>query len=93
MVTSYSDKGNPWDNACIEAFHALIKREWLNRFEIYNYEKAYKLIFEYIDGFYNTWRIHSYCDYLSPIEFEKEDEKVQKAQIEFTKFPEENQIA
>ena len=24
---SYSGKGNPWDNACIESFHALIKRE------------------------------------------------------------------
>ena len=34
MIRSYSKKGNPWDNACIEAFHALIKREWLNRFKI-----------------------------------------------------------
>ncbi len=31
MISSYSKKGNPWDNACIESFHALIKREWLNR--------------------------------------------------------------
>lgn len=29
MVTSYSWKGSPWDNACIESFHSLIKREWL----------------------------------------------------------------
>lgn len=79
MVTSYSDKGNPWDNACIEAFHALIKREWLNRFEIYNYEKANRLIFEYIEGFYNTWRIHSHCEYLSPSEFEKQYELAQQA--------------
>lgn len=28
MICSYSHKGTPWDNACIEAFHALIKREW-----------------------------------------------------------------
>lgn len=27
---SYSKKAYPWDNACIESFHALIKREWLN---------------------------------------------------------------
>lgn len=26
MILSYSDKGSPWDNACIESFHALIKR-------------------------------------------------------------------
>lgn len=31
MKRSYSAKGNPWDNACIESFHSLIKREWLNR--------------------------------------------------------------
>ena len=29
MERSYSEKGSPWDNACIESFHALIKREWL----------------------------------------------------------------
>ena len=69
---SYSGKGNPWDNACIESFHALIKREWLNRFHIRNYEHAYRLIFEYIDTFYNTRRIHGYCRYLSPISYELE---------------------
>ena len=37
MRRSYSKKGYPWDNACIESFHALIKREWLNRFKIENY--------------------------------------------------------
>ncbi|OLU46051.1 hypothetical protein BO225_07365 [Dubosiella newyorkensis] len=30
MERSYSRKGNPWDNACIESFHSLIKREWIN---------------------------------------------------------------
>ena len=28
---SYSRKGNPWDNVCIEFFHVCIKREWLHR--------------------------------------------------------------
>lgn len=68
---SYSGKGNPWDNACIESFHALIKREWLNRFRIRDFDQAYNLIFEYIDAFYNTRRIHSHCDYLSPLEYER----------------------
>lgn len=27
MECSYSRKGNPWDSACIESFHSLIKRE------------------------------------------------------------------
>ena len=69
---SYSGKGNPWDNACIESFHALIKREWLWRFRIKDFRHAYRLIFEYIDTFYNTIRLHSHCGYVSPDAYEKQ---------------------
>ena len=72
MQRSYSKKAYPWDNACIESFHALIKREWLNRFKIFDYNHAYKFIFQYIETFYNTVRIHSHCGYLSPNEYEME---------------------
>lgn len=71
MKRSYSKKACPWDNACIESFHSLIKREWLNQYKIQNYEDAYKLIFEYIETFYNTVRIHSHCNYQSPNQYEK----------------------
>ena len=71
MQRSYSKKAFPWDNACIEAFHSLIKREWLNRFKILDYKQAYRLVFEYVETFYNTKRIHSHCDYMSPDDFEK----------------------
>lgn len=70
MVTSYSKKADPWDNAPIESFHALIKREWLNRFKPLHYYHAKQLVFEYIEGFYNNKRIHSFCGYLSPNERE-----------------------
>lgn len=72
MVNSYSRKAYPWDNACIESFHALLKREWINRFKIFNYQHAYKLVFEYIETFYNTVRTHSHCEYLSPNQYEEE---------------------
>ena len=68
---SYSHKGYPYDNACIESFHSIIKREWLNRFKIQDYNQAYRLVFEYIETFYNTVRIHSHCNYMSPDQFEK----------------------
>ena len=71
MTLSYSKKAYPWDNACIESFHALLKREWINRFKITDYNHAYRLIFEYIEAFYNTVRIHSHCEYISPNEYEK----------------------
>ena len=81
MQRSYSKKAFPWDNACIESFHALIKREWLNRFKIRDYRQAYRLIFEYIEAFYNTKRIHSHCDYMSPNDFEKLYEQTQTNEL------------
>ena len=55
---SYSRKGNTWDNAVIESFHSIIKREWLNRYRIRGLLEAKSLIFEYIETFYNSrsWR-------------------------------------
>lgn len=78
MQRSYSKKAYPWDNACIESFHAIIKREWLNRFKIRDYKQAYQLVFEYLETFYNTTRIHSHCGYISPYDFEKLYENAQK---------------
>lgn len=75
MRRSYSHKGYPYDNACIESFHALIKRECLNRFSIANQKEAYFLVWEYIETFYNTVRIHSHCRYTSPDAFEESYEK------------------
>ena len=83
MTGSYSKKAYPWDNACIESFHSLLKREWINRFKIMDYKHAYKLVFEYIETFYNTVRIHSHCNYESPNEHEKKYWKeLRKLEIE-----------
>lgn len=71
MGRSYSKKACPWDNACIESFHSLLKREWTSRFRILDYSHAYRLVFEYIETFYNTVRIHSHCGYQSPSDYEK----------------------
>lgn len=72
LTASYSRRGNPRVNACIESFHAVLKREWLERYRLTTYEDAYKTIFEYIETFYNTRRIHGSCRYQSPNEFEKQ---------------------
>ena len=55
----------------IRAWNPFLKREWLNRFKIRDYKQAYRLIFEYLEAFYNTKRIHSHCDFMSPDEFER----------------------
>ena len=72
LIPSYSRKANPWDNACIESFHALIKREWIQFYDIQNITHARAIVFEYIETFYNTVRIHGSCDYMSPTMYEKQ---------------------
>jgi transposase InsO family protein len=67
---SYSAKGCPYDNACIESFHAILKKEcvYLNTFIDYNHARL--VLFRYIEGFYNRRRIHSSIGYLTPDEYE-----------------------
>jgi len=72
FVFSYTSLNHSCDeNAAQESFHSLIKKEWLYQYTIYHYSDAKRLIFEYIEGFYNTTRIHSSLGYLSPLEFEE----------------------
>ena len=66
MIHSYSRKGTPYDNAPIESFHSIIKRERLSRMILKTFEEAKMVIFEYIEGFYNRKRIHSSIDYQTP---------------------------
>lgn len=39
--------------------------------KIQNHEEAYRYVFEYINTFYNTIRVHSHCGYLSPDQYER----------------------
>lgn len=72
MKSSMSRKGNCYDNACIESFHSIIKKEliYLNRYQ--THEEAQKSIFEYIEVFYNNERIHSSIHYTTPDDFERQ---------------------
>ncbi|QQY79457.1 IS3 family transposase [Keratinibaculum paraultunense] len=67
---SYSAKGCPYDNACIESFHAVLKKEcvYLNTFIDYNHARF--VLFQYIEGFYNRKRIHSSINYMTPDAYE-----------------------
>ncbi|KIP28651.1 integrase core domain protein [Bacillus thuringiensis serovar morrisoni] len=70
-ISSVSRKGNPYDNALMESFYKTIKRELIQGAKFKTPEQARKEIFKYIELYYNTKRMHSSLDYLSPIEFEK----------------------
>jgi len=65
---SMSRKGNCWDNAVAESFFKTIKSEYIYNYKIESQESARSLIFRYIEGWYNTKRIHSALDGKSPLE-------------------------
>ncbi len=69
ITQSMSRRGNCWDNAVAESFFKTIKYEWLYRFKFNSYNQLYRSIEDYIK-WYNTRRIHSSLDYLSPLEME-----------------------
>lgn len=68
---SMSRKGNPYDNACIESFHASIKKDLVYRRRFKTQTEAIKAINYYISGFYNEKRKHSKLSYSSPNHFER----------------------
>jgi len=71
MIGSMSRKGNCYDNACIESFHGILKRELVYQTKFETREEAKKALFEYIECFYNAKRIHSTLQYHTPNEFER----------------------
>ena len=70
FIHSFSGKGSPYDNACIESFHASLKKEEVNLVKYYDFDTARLAIFEYIESWYNRKRIHSSIGYITPQECE-----------------------
>lgn len=68
---SYSKKGYPYDNACMESFNAILKKEEVNLKEYETFEEAKMALFEFIEGWYNRKRIHSAIGYQIPYDIEK----------------------
>ena len=66
IIHSFSRKGNPYDNACIESFHSILKKEEVNRQKYYDFNSAAKAIFKYIESWYNRKRIHGSINYMTP---------------------------
>lgn len=67
---SMSRKGNPYDNAIMESFYRTLKRELVKDSNYENPEQARIDIFKYIETYYNTKRMHSALNYMSPVEYE-----------------------
>jgi putative transposase len=70
LVASMSRKGNCYDNAAMESFWSTLKLELVYRRDFQTRAHARSEIFDYIEVFYNRQRSHSALNYLSPVDFE-----------------------
>ena len=71
IVCSMSRKGNCWDNAVVESFFSTLDFECGNQKAFPTQADAHRAVGDYILGFYNPTRLHSYLGYTSPMEFER----------------------
>ena len=70
VVLSVGMAGQCWDNAVAESFFATIKRELIDTRPWPTRAGLRAAIFDYIEGWYNTRRLHSSLGYLSPADHE-----------------------
>jgi len=73
LVASMSRKANCYDNATMESFWSTLKLELIYRRDFATRSQARIEIFDYIESFYNRHRAHSALDYLSPLDFENQN--------------------
>ena len=70
VLCSMSRKGDCWDNAPVESFFKTLKVELVRQCAYRNLREAETSIGTWIEGFYNSWRMHSALGYVSPAQFE-----------------------
>jgi putative transposase len=71
IEASMGSVGDSYDNALAENLWILIKTEGIRGRTFATRAEANLVLFEYIDGFYNSRRIQERLRWLSPIEFEE----------------------
>lgn len=63
-------RGNCFDNAAMESFWSTLKTECFAGHVPNTRAEADRMLFDYIETFYNPRRIHSSLGYQSPIDYE-----------------------
>ena len=66
---SFSRVGMPGDNAWSESFFSILKKEVVHHQRFDTREQARRVIFEYIESFYNRRRIQKKLGFLSPLDW------------------------
>jgi putative transposase len=75
IAQSMGSKGDCYDNAVCESFHASLEKDLLRRRPLRTRQEARTALFDYIEAFYNRQRLHSTLGYRSPDEFERDHER------------------
>jgi putative transposase len=70
ITPSMGRTGSALDNAMAESFVSTLKAELVSTLEFPSCQAARTAIFEYLETFYNTRRLHSSLGYRSPADFE-----------------------
>ena len=70
ILGSMGSIGDAYDNSVAEAFFSILQRELLDQHTWDDRDQLARAIFEWIETWYNPRRRHSYCNYLSPINYE-----------------------
>ena len=76
---SMSRKGNCWDNAVAESFFGSLKQERVQWKSYQSRHEAQQDILSYITMFYNSSRLHSTLNYMSPNDYEVRTDLMRKA--------------
>lgn len=69
-IQSMSKADNPYDNAYAESLFSRFKAELIQKGAFESKEDATTEVFDYIEVYYNTQRLHSSLRYMPPQEFE-----------------------
>jgi putative transposase len=70
ILPSMSRKANCYDNATMESFWSSLKLELVYRTRFETRNQARLELFDYIECFYNRQRSHSALNFISPVDFE-----------------------
>jgi putative transposase len=71
LIPSMSRPANPYDNASCESFLKTLKREEINVNEYRDFDDLRTHLEEFIEQYYNRWRLHSSLGYQPPEQFEQ----------------------
>jgi len=75
ILQSMSRRGNCWDNAPVESLFGTLKQETgLNKVFANNSNELEVILFDWIECWYNSIRNHSTLGYISPQEFEQNNQ-------------------